>query len=338
MRRHIAKTIKLSTKAAAVALVFCYLSLYAAQWFAPLNYITPFVLQYVIGGTALCIILALFRQKNWTIGAAILTLLFGGEYINANNLATAKLSMAEGGYTLNVVSFNQLRYNDKADQFLRRNDAKYADLIVILEANKTSALQAEKMKERFPHQFYALGLSSKSMIILSRWPMLNIDRIQMFKDDPAKNFIVKFQLQPAPSYTPLQLYALHTKAPVPYRRISARNAELTYLAQLIAQDKKAAPNTPQMAMGDFNITPYNPHFKKLLAESKLYSPPPYALPAHSWPSFAPWFLRFQIDHMLISEHIVPLSLKALKAAGSDHLALKGSFHIPSADMDLHNPN
>lgn len=329
MRKHISKTFRLSTKAAAVALVFCYLSLFAAQWFAPLNYITPFVFQYAFSGAALSLMLFFCRQKNWAIGAVVLTLLFCEEYIGANNLTAPLPSMSKDGYSLNVISYNQLRYNDKADTFLRGDEVKYADLVVIIEANKTSAAQAAEMKERFPHQFYALGLSSKSMIILSRWPMLNIDRMQMFKNDPAKNFIVKFQLQPTPSYAPLQIYALHTKAPVPYRRISERNAELTYLAQLIAQDHAAAPNMHQMAIGDFNITPYNPYFKKLLTESALRSPAPYALPAHSWPSFAPWFLRFQIDHMLISANITPFAVKTLKGVGSDHLALHGSFHIPS---------
>jgi endonuclease/exonuclease/phosphatase (EEP) superfamily protein YafD len=331
MRRHIAKTIQLSTKAAAVALVFCYLSLFAAQWATPLNLITPFAFQYTVGGAVLCIILAFFRQKNWAMGAVILTLLLGGEYVRANNLLTPMDSLGESGYTLNVISFNQLRHNDKAGEFLRRDTVMQSDLIVILEANKVSAAQAAKMKDQFPHQFYALGLSSKSMIILSRWPMLNIDRIQMFDSDLAKNFIVKFQIQPAPPYAPLQLYALHTKAPIPYRRIKERNAELKYLAQLIASDHQTAPSTPQMAMGDFNITPYNPHFKKLLVQSKLRSPAPYALPAHSWPSFAPWFLRFQIDHILVSQGITPLTVKTLKGTGSDHLALHGRFHISSTN-------
>ncbi len=294
-----------------------------------MNLITPFVFQYTIGGAALCIILALARQKNWATGAAILTLLFGGEYVTANNVFTPVPSFIEGGYKLNVISFNQLRHNENAVDFLRSDAVKNSDLLVIIEANKSSAQQAAKMKADFPHQFYAMGLSSKSMIVLSRWPMLKLDRIQMFEGDLAQNFIVTFQIQPSSAQHPIQVYALHTKAPIPYRRIEERNAELRYLAQLIAQGRRDAPQSHILALGDFNITPYNPHFKALLRTSGLALPPSYALPAHSWPSFAPWLLRFQIDHMLISDGLTPLSFRTLKGQGSDHLALEGSLHIPS---------
>ena len=112
-------------------------------------------------------------------------------------------------------------------------------------------------------------------------------------------------------------------------RIKQRNAELNALAQMIATDRAQAPRIPYLALGDLNITPYNPHFKALLEISGLRLAAPRALPAHSWPSFAPWFLRFQIDHVLISDTITPLFVKALKAEGSDHLAIMARLNIPS---------
>ena len=154
----------------------------------------------------------------------------------------------------------------------------------------------------------------------------------MFEDDPSQNFLLSFQIQPDKNLPATQIYTLHTQAPIPVRRINDRNEELAFSARKVHEDR-SKDNLPQIALGDLNITPYNPHYKKTLKTSGLDKPATYNLPAHSWPSFAPWFLRFQIDHILTSpDNIAPLSIDAVYEAGSDHRALYGSFIIsPTED-------
>lgn len=291
-----------------------------------LNYFPPFMFQYFIGASVLTLIFALLRNKRWLLLNIAALLITGGTFFEANKLHMPIPSMTEeDSWRLNIISFNQLRYNDEIGAFLNRPDAQKADVIVILEANKHTKDAADKLESIFPHQFRALGLSSKSMVILSKYPLENVKRERFFADDPAENFIVSFDIRPNEETNPAQIIAVHTKAPIPYRRIAERNAELVRLADVIKATNK---DHAVIALGDLNITPYNLNFKALLKQTGLTLP--YGnmnAPAHSWPRFAPWFLRFQIDHMLINNNVTTNSFKTLDAAGSDHLPISGDFWV-----------
>lgn len=326
MMTFICRTISFSAKAATIALVFCLLACLGVTKIMWLNYFPPFMFQYFIGAAVLALVFLGLRNLKWLLLCAFLTCATGYEYIAANNLLSSPPSVvSDDSYALKIISFNQLRYNKHIGTFLSRPDVQSADVIVLLEANKHSKESAQKLKNIFPHQFMALGLSSKSMIVLSKYPLEKLERIRMFEDDPAENFIVHFDVTPDTNNTPTRIIALHTKAPIPYRRIAERNTELARLSEVI---NNAPKDRPIIALGDFNITPYNLNFKNLLKQTGLTSlHSVYAPPVHSWPSFAPWVLRFQIDHILINSRVQPISLKAIKADGSDHLALSGSFAI-----------
>ena len=320
--------IKISTKAAFVALVFCYSTLYTALWVDLFNLITPFIFQYLLCSTLLVLLFILLKQKYWMIASLILTLLLCTEYISANKLLASPPSYLGEGYTVDITSYNQLHLNQDGVDVLKSPQALKSDLLVIFEANKITggAAKAKAIKAIFPYQYAALGLYSKSMLILSRWPLKDVERFATVENDPAQNYILRFQIQPEGASRPVQIYAFHAKSPIPLRRIAERNHELGVLGALIKQDS-AETDLPRIALGDFNITPYNPHFKQLLQTSALSMPRAGLRPIHSWPSFAPWIGRFQIDHILLSDEITNQSIKTTPAFGSDHLGIAAKLHI-----------
>ncbi len=326
MKTFICHAISFLAKTASVVLVFCLLACLGVTKIMWLNYFPPFMFQYFIGAGVLTLIFALLRNKRWLLLNIATLMITGGTYIEANNLHMPIPSITEeDSWRLNIISFNQLRYNDQIGAFLNRPDVQKADVIVVLEANKHTKDAADKLEGIFPHQFRALGLSSKSMVILSKYPLESLKRERFFADDPAENFLVSFNIRPNQETNPAQIIAAHTKAPIPYRRITERNAELVRLAAVI---NAAHKDHAVIALGDLNITPYNLNFKTLLKQTGLTLP--YGnmnAPAHSWPRFAPWFLRFQIDHMLINNNVTTISFKTLDAAGSDHLPISGDFWV-----------
>jgi endonuclease/exonuclease/phosphatase family metal-dependent hydrolase len=320
--------LKISTKAAFVALVFCYSALYTALWVDLFNLITPFIFQYLLCSAFLVLLFILLKQKYWVIASLILTLLFGTEYISANKLLHSAALPSDSAYTLDIVSYNQLHLNQDGVDFLSSTQALNSDLVFIFEANKVTgaATEAKAIKAVFPYKYAALGLYSKSMLILSRWPLEDVKRIATVDNDPAQNFILRFQIQPEGSNHPVQIYAFHAKSPIPLRRIGERNHELDVLGARIKQDS-AEIDLPRIALGDFNITPYNPHFKQLLKTSGLTMSHTGLLPIHSWPSFAPWIARFQIDHILFSDGIENQSIQTIEDFGSDHLGVRARLSI-----------
>lgn len=326
MRKTSLKVLSILAKAGVTALVFCYLFSYSALWVDLFNYFPPFFLQYFIASILITLSFIFLKKKNWIIGSLILCCVYGGEVIKANHIGTPMRSMVEAEYQLKILSFNQFRYNQYAGDFLKRVDVQQHDIIIMLEANKSSAEMIEPLKELYPYNFSALGLSSKSMVILSKYPLLELNRQQIDPNDQAKNFLVDFKIKPENTEITTHIYTLHTKAPVPALRIPHRNNELAYITRRIATDKR--PNNSAIILaGDLNTTPYNPHFKRLMQRTQLSTAPTYTLPAHSWPSFWPWVMGFQIDHMLISENIYTERFYAFKGEGSDHLALSGRFSI-----------
>jgi endonuclease/exonuclease/phosphatase family metal-dependent hydrolase len=320
--------IKISTKAAFVALVFCYCALYTALWINLFNLITPFMFQYLLCGAVFVLLFILLKQKYWMVASLLLTLLFGTEYISANKLLHSTASPSDNIYALDIVSCNQLHLNQDGIDVLESSQTLKSDLLVIFEANKITgaAAEAKAVKAIFPYKYAALGLYSKSMLILSRWPLKDVERFATVENDPAQNYILRFQIQPDGASRPVEIYAFHAKSPIPLRRIAERNHELDVLGALIKQDS-AETDLPRIALGDFNITPYNPHFKQLLQTSALSMPRAGLRPIHSWPSFAPWIGRFQIDHILLSDEITNQSIKTTPAFGSDHLGIAVKLHI-----------
>jgi endonuclease/exonuclease/phosphatase (EEP) superfamily protein YafD len=116
----------------------------------------------------------------------------------------------------------------------------------------------------------------------------------------------------------------HLSAPTSAPRAAARNQQLERLAA-----HAAAVAGPLLVVGDFNITPYSPHFAEWLVASGLTDTRRGRTLSVSWPATLPW-LGVPIDHVAVSTDFEVLSHRALPNFESDHygvlveLALRGT--------------
>ena len=187
--------IKNLTKAAFVALVFCYCTLFTAAWVDIFNILTPFMFQYLLCSLVLVAMFVFFKQKYWIIANVILTLLFCTEYISANKLFQPIHSYFEAGYDLNIISYNQLYINQHSAEFISSPQVKKADFVAIFEANDAAARAANTVKARFPYQYSVLNMQTKSVIALSRWPIIEAKRIDTAENTAEQNVILRFKIQ-----------------------------------------------------------------------------------------------------------------------------------------------
>src|SRR5690606_12763568 len=91
-----------------------------------------------------------------------------------------------------------------------------------------------------------------------------------------------------------------------------RNRQLERLAAL-----RAASPEPLLVLGDFNCTPFSPHFRDWLDAGGLRTTLARRGVGISWPTFLP-VLGIAIDHVVVSSEFTVLEHRRLPAFGSDH--------------------
>jgi len=97
----------------------------------------------------------------------------------------------------------------------------------------------------------------------------------------------------------------------------SRRMQLGFIAELLAAHRHS------VLMGDFNCVPDVPEMDLLYSRTHL-RPPSFCVP-----TFPSWRPQRAIDHILVTEHLVPTNARALPAAFSDHLALALEIDVPA---------
>ena len=79
----------------------------------------------------------------------------------------------------------------------------------------------------------------------------------------------------------------------------------------------ATIDAPLAIAGDFNLTPYSPHFTDWLSDTGLRDGRAGRRPGLTWPTFLP-LLGIPIDHCIVSPNVRVAAFRRLPAFGSDH--------------------
>ncbi len=122
------------------------------------------------------------------------------------------------------------------------------------------------------------------------------------------------------AHSPLILIATHPLPPAGRSYSHWRNDQLERLPGYIRS------NYPVLLLGDLNVTPWNHHFRLLLARTGLRDSAKGFGVQPTWPNFNP-LLRIPIDHCLHSEDIIIVDRQIGEDVSSDHYPLIVDFVI-----------
>jgi endonuclease/exonuclease/phosphatase (EEP) superfamily protein YafD len=287
----------------AVATAVAFLSV--SPW--PLELATHFRVQYAAGFALLTLAAAVARR--WTPVA----LLAVG--VLANLVVVAPLP-SPGGVAdaatprLRVLFANVLRVNREHDAALDVIRAADADVVMTAEVD---AAWWDALRAGLPEHRYTLaepreddfGVALLSRVPLTRGEIVSLDGLDM------PTVIADVPLGDGA----LTLVGTHTIPPVGFAEFRDRNAHLAALARTA----RAAPG-PTLVLGDLNVTPWSPWFRRLLRDGDLRdSRAGFGLQT-SWPAGF-WPLRIPIDHALASPSLRILDRRVGAAYGSDHLPI-----------------
>jgi endonuclease/exonuclease/phosphatase (EEP) superfamily protein YafD len=209
---------------------------------------------------------------------------------------------------LRIASINVLFHNthyDRVAAFLRQ---ARPDAAVLVEITPAWRAALDSLRDEFPWQYYAeSGHHHGGTLLLSRWPIERTGTVPMGPHaDPTIAALLNVRGRT------LHLIGVHPSWPLGPAVSTERNRELIELAALA----RATP-APLVMAGDFNVTPFSPHFRDFIGRSGLHWTAQGAGWQPTWPTFLP-VGGIQIDHMFVSPAIDVQRFARGGGIGSDH--------------------
>jgi len=275
-----------------------------------------FYVQYAALGLIGFILLLIARSPAW----ALLALAVAGysAMCAAPVLVTHPVSMprvagdpASGEpVRLRIVSINVFYGNDDhatVIDFLRR---ERPDAVALMEMNAGWRKSLEPLLKDFPYRYQTTGNGGRGITLWSRLPMKDVGVLPIgVRAEPAIAATLEVNGRE------VRMFAVHTTWPMAPASAGRRNQQLYRLAE-----QARAVTLPLIVVGDLNITPFSPHFKKLLADGGLRSGAEGFGWQATWPTFMPP-AGIQIDHALVNSRVTVEHFGKGTSIGSDHFPI-----------------
>lgn len=287
---------------------------------------THFTGQYVMGGFILLIVFVLY--KDWLMaglclfltGYSLFVVLQAYQWTKTHNYKPA---------TLTIVQYNKFGPNENYPEiinWLETNKERF-DVISIQESAQKAIDHFQALKDIYPYSFPPEKTPGTDVYLLSKIPFGSAEFIPTASKTlpSALGVHVRFGL---PEEKSVSLYAIHTKVPLGARLQQVRNQEMNALGAAAAHDTSANI----IMLGDWNCTPYSPHFQDLLTHTGLKNETGGLMPFPTWPShFKLPIFQIPIDHIIYKgADIQMLRRERGPAMGSDHYPVIATFGLTQA--------
>lgn len=294
-----------------------------AKWSWLADLIVNFRVQMAIVGMAIFIFgIAIWDSRKRTICrigiSAVIILLnaipFGGYLFDTNTpIKSANAT------TVKVMTFNLLSSNREFEKVFDHINSESPDVLAVLEVGPEWGTRLEKLTTDYTSSKILARGDNFGIALLSRLPVKQFE--VLFLDEfniPAIRATIE---------TPngdIDFVAIHPLPPLQSKSFENRNKSLLLAAMMINQ------STPRMMVGDFNMTPWSPHFKNVLDAGNLkdisvgYGIQP------TWNIGPTMMGGLKIDHILTNPEIQVDLVRVGPSLGSDHRSVTASLFIPRA--------
>lgn len=270
-----------------------------------------FRLQYVVAAAVLCLVALAVRA--WPAAVVLLLVaLVHGWAIKDLWLGGADAGPAEGT-ALRLASANVLRSNPTPQAVADWVRAADADLVMLVEAQTDDWRRTlAAIGELYPHRAPEGWRDGAPVILFSRYPIVERRTVQPLPG--RRRYLVAEVAVDGHSAT---VAGVHPASPSPRDASDSRrrNLELDHIARSLQ-----GAGQPVLVAGDFNTTPWSPHFRDLVDAADLR----LAAAGHgyigTWPRSL-WPARIPIDHILVKGPVAVAEFTRGPAIGSDHFPI-----------------
>ncbi len=283
--------------------IFSFLGRYA--WW--LDLFSHFRLQYILLALLLLTITLVKRNRWLALWASLLFCIHTVDYCTLYQLRAINAPTLQPN--LRVMAYNVYYDNKEYDKIIDSIRHEAADIVYLAEAENPLIDHLQGLKDIYPYQ-YPIDAKRNwfGAVLLSRFPWQAFDVIQI-PNAGGKFYFARFQH----THGMLNVIGLHALSPMSKARDVKRNAQLASIASFVS---RLQGNT--IVMGDHNVSPWSPIFRDYITVSGLHPALNGIIAKGTWPTFLPVFMRFPIDHVLVSNDIQIVQQHVGDPAGSDH--------------------
>lgn len=312
---------KVAKRFVALTVLLLIANIFAAMgtlhWFFELfSHFTPQFLVF-----ALCGLIGFILLRTWRWAALACALTMWNGYPVARVFLQDVTPPPTAARTFTVFHFNVGLHHEQPQRIVshllrRANDI---DVIILLEATSAFDAVLDELKSLYPHQIRHLEDSPFGIALASKHA---ID-FGAIANEPSRLFPhIEATIRLPGRETPLALYAVHAPPPVSGEMAEARNQKLEHIARKAAAQPQATP----IVAGDFNLTPWSPHFKNFIADSGLRDARTPRRFDHTWPvTFNNAHIGLALDHSFAHPALTMLKRAIGPDLGSDHLPVTITF-------------
>jgi endonuclease/exonuclease/phosphatase (EEP) superfamily protein YafD len=323
-----ARTLRLIVTVAASGLALVTLfALFARLWWA-FDLFSHFRLQYLVAAACLGVVALAIRARAAAAVLAVVALVHGFAIKDLWLGGTA--SAALGGTPVRVVSANVWTENPTPAQALEFVRASNADLVVLVDARsrpwrrvlaELEALYPYHTQRSWTDSARGRGPRAAAVILFSRHRILAEKVVR-----PPKGRRPYLVAELDVGGRTLTVVGVHSLSPFPDEpgRSRRRNRELDHIAKTIRETAG-----PVIAAGDFNATPWSPHFRDLIAAGGLRDAIFGQGYVATWPTLF-WPALIPIDHVLVKGPLAVTTLRRGPGIGSDHYPLIADLRLLSS--------
>lgn len=284
----------------------------------PFELFAHFRWQVAAGTLALVVLAALLRDRHALAWLAAALLLQGTAAWASRNTGPPPAQAAGAacrGPTVTVVAANLWFRNAAPALALQWLDAHPADVVLLQEVTGDWAQRLATLRG-YPYRKVLPREDPYGIALLSRRPFTSIEERDL-AGDGLPSLVATVEVDGRP----LTIIGLHTHWPLVPGLHDSRDLVLARAATLV----RASP-VPVVLMGDLNLTPYAPAFRRLVQESGLRD----AWAGRAWrPTWQAglWPLALPLDHVLVPRGACVVSTGIGPAVGSDHRPVRVTLQL-----------
>jgi|MDTC01.2.fsa_nt_gb endonuclease/exonuclease/phosphatase (EEP) superfamily protein YafD len=207
-----------------------------------------------------------------------------------------------------LMSYNikagNIRYTDVADYIAGSN----VDFVLLLETDKPWSDEMDfELRDHFPHRFTEPKSNWQGITFYSKHPWKTAPRLIEGLSSPT--LTVELEL----ANGVVRLVGVHPVPPIRPALSKSRNDLLSMVARNVSKNKY-----PTIVAGDFNATPWSPHFRDFASVADLSDSARGRGLQNTWNRYPIFVTGLPIDHVLTSTGITVLTRKIGPQIGSDH--------------------
>jgi endonuclease/exonuclease/phosphatase (EEP) superfamily protein YafD len=282
-------------------------------WF--LDLFSHFRIHYAALFVVLACLLLWLRRPALAMAAALgLALSIAPAIVYMQAPSATDISATE---PFRLVSLNVWYRNEDLTGIAAFLEQTRADAIVLQEVSRPQARALSDLLPSYPHTH--VDPDWRGAAVYSRWP-LTATQWNSLADGASRAAYVHIDWRGSR----IALLGVHLHWPIVAHEARLQQEQLARLGVLARSERE-----PLLVAGDFNLTPWSPRFRDLLAASALEDCARGRGLDPSWPSYTAW-LGIRIDHCLASSHWRVLDVRVGAHVGSDHRPIIADLALTTA--------